>query len=171
MCIGQFSFLQFLGSFIFGHFWPFFDTFGIFGTLVEIWGILWVLVSYEVTRWIILVIARVHDGFGGGVGGFKRGFGGVWGGLGGSHGCLLYPYKAFFAHLEVLYGTRFCSKHHIMVQLANIYKVGITDPFLGLLEHYQRPPKGNFIAKQAILRPQLVPNLAFCPLKWSSAGP
>ena len=73
MCIGQFSFLQFLGSFIFGHFWPFFDTFGIFGTLVEIWGILWVLVSYEVTRWIILVVARVHDGFGG----FKRGF---WGG-------------------------------------------------------------------------------------------
>ena len=71
MCIVQFSFLQFLGSFIFGHFWPFFDTFGIFGTLVEIWGILWVLVSYEVTRWIILVLVRVYDGFGG----FKKGFG------------------------------------------------------------------------------------------------
>ena len=140
MCIGQFSFLQFLGSFIFGHFWPFFDTFGIFGTLVEIWGILWVLVSYEVTRWIILVVARVHDGFGG-VGGFKRGFGGVWGGLGGSHGCLLYPYKAFFAHLEVLYGTRFCSKHHILAQLANVCKVDITGPFLDLRAP-QGAPKG-----------------------------
>ena len=57
-----------------------------------------------------------------------------------------------------------------MVQLANIYKVGITDPFLGLSGHYQGPPKGDFIAKQAILRPQIVPNLAFCPLKWSSDG-
>ena len=142
MCIGQFSFLQFLGSFIFGHFWPFFDTFGIFGTLVEIWGILWVLVSYEVTRWSILVVARVHDGFGG-FGGFRRGFGGVWGGLGGSHGCLLYPYKAFFAHLEVLYGTRFCSKHHILAQLANVCKVDITGPFLDLRAPYGAP-KGPF---------------------------
>ena len=57
-----------------------------------------------------------------------------------------------------------------MVKLANVYKVGITDPFLDLSEHYQGPPKDDFIAKQAILRPQIVPNLAFCPLKWSSDG-
>ena len=57
-----------------------------------------------------------------------------------------------------------------MVQPANIYKFGITDPFLDLLGHYQEPPKDDFIAKQAILRPQIVPNLAFCPLKWSSDG-
>ena len=52
-----------------------------------------------------------------------------------------------------------------MVQPANIYKISITDPFLDLSEHYQGPQKVNFIAKQAILRPQIVPNLAFCPLK------
>ena len=72
---------------------------------------------------------------------------------------------ALFAPLEVLYRTKFGSKHHIMVQPANIYKISITDPFLDLSEHYQGPQKDNFIAKQAILRPQIVPNLAFCPLK------
>ena len=50
MCIGQFSFLQFFGFFIFGHFLPFLDTSGIFGASVEISGILGGLVSYEVTR-------------------------------------------------------------------------------------------------------------------------
>ena len=58
---------------IFGHFLPFLDTSGIFGASVEISGILGVLVSYEVTRWIKLIVVRVHDGFGG----FWRGFGGV----------------------------------------------------------------------------------------------
>ena len=48
---------------IFGHFLPFLDTSGIFGASVEISRILGGLVSYEVTRWIILVVARVHDGF------------------------------------------------------------------------------------------------------------
>ena len=47
MCIGQFSFLQFFGFFIFGHFLPFLDTSGIFGASVEISGILGVLVSYD----------------------------------------------------------------------------------------------------------------------------
>ena len=75
MCIGQFPFLQLFG-FSFGHFLPFLDTSGIFGASLEISGILGVLVSYEVTKWIILVVARVHDGFGG-VRGFRRGFGGV----------------------------------------------------------------------------------------------
>ena len=43
----------------------------IFGVFVRFWGfsgdlcILRVLVSYEVTRGIILVVGRVHDGFGG----------------------------------------------------------------------------------------------------------
>ena len=77
MCIGQFSFLQFFGFLIFGHFLPFLDTSGIFGASVEISGILGVLVSYEVTRWIILVVARVHDGF-------EGGWGGSWGVLEGS---------------------------------------------------------------------------------------
>ena len=45
---------------------------------------------------------------------------------------LLDPYSALFAPLEVLYGTRFGSKHHIMAQLANMYRVGITDPYLDL---------------------------------------
>ena len=68
---------SFLGFLIFGHFLPFLDTSGIFGPSVEISGILGVLVSYEVTRWIILVVARVHDGF-------EGGWGGSWGVLEGS---------------------------------------------------------------------------------------
>ena len=47
-------------------------------------------------------------------------------------GGLLDPYSALFAPLEVLYGTRFGSKHHIMAQMANMYRVGITDPYLYL---------------------------------------
>ena len=117
-----------MGFFIFGHFWPFLDNFGIFGASVEIWGVLGVLVSYEVTIWIRLVVARVHNGFEGGWGVQ----GGFWGGLGGSRGGLLYSYKALFAPLEVLYGTRLCSKHHIIVQPANVYRIDITGPFLNL---------------------------------------
>ena len=55
------------------------------------------------------------------------------GGIGGStlvKGALLDPYKDTFPPLEVSYGTRFGSKHHIMAQLVNIYRVGITDQFL-----------------------------------------
>ena len=62
----------------------------------------------------------------GGSGGFKGGLEGS----GGSRGGLLYPYRALFAPLEVEYGKRFGSKHYIMVQLENLYWVGITDPFL-----------------------------------------
>ena len=64
------------------------------------------------------------------------GFGVIWGCfwvfLGGSRGvtgCLVDPYRTLFAPLEVLYGTRFSSKHHILVQLAYVNRVGITDPF------------------------------------------
>ena len=55
-------------------------------------------------------------------GGVLRGFGLVLGGL-------LDPYRALFTPLEVLYGTRFGSQHHMMVQLAHVNRVGITDPF------------------------------------------
>ena len=68
-----------------------------------------------------------------GLGRFGGGFEGAWGCFGGSgwvKGGLLDPYRALFAPLEVLYGTRFGSKHHMMVQLARVIRVGITDPFL-----------------------------------------
>ena len=54
-------------------------------------------------------------------------------GLGGSRGVkrgLLDPQRALFSLLEVLYGTKFGSIHHIMATMANVYKVCITDPFL-----------------------------------------
>ena len=54
------------------------------------------------------------------------------GGLGESRGGLLNPYRTLFSPLKVLYSTKFGSKQHIMIQLANVYKVGITDPFLNL---------------------------------------
>ena len=69
--------------------------------------------------------------------------GGFWRGLGWSRGGLLHFCKALFAPLEVLYSTRFCSKHHIMVQLANVCKVDITGPFLDLRAP-QGAPKGPF---------------------------
>ena len=64
-----------------------------------------------------------------GVGGFKGVFGEVWGD---PEGVCYTPIKALFAPLEVLYGTRFCSKHHIIVQPANVYRIDITGPFLNL---------------------------------------
>ena len=64
-----------------------------------------------------------------GFGSVLRGFG-VLGVLRGSRGGLLDPYKALFAPLEVLYSTRFGSKHYIKVQLAKVYWVSTTDPFL-----------------------------------------
>ena len=59
--------------------------------------------------------------------GFRKlwgGFEGVWASFKGSwwvKGGLLDPYRALFAPLEVLYGTRFGSKHHMVVQLM-LYK-------------------------------------------------
>ena len=43
----------------------------------------------------------------------------VWGSLGGVKRDVLDLYRTLFAPLEVLYGTRFGSKQHIMVQLAD----------------------------------------------------
>ena len=85
-----------------------------------------VLVSYEVTRGITLVVGRVHDGFGGGWGCLRK----FWVGLGGSRGVLLYPFKALYAPLKVSHSTRFGSRQYKMVQLANVNKVSITEPFL-----------------------------------------
>ena len=45
---------------------------------------------------------------------------------------LLDPYRALFSPLKVLYDNKFGSKHHIMVQMANVYKIDITDPFWDL---------------------------------------
>ena len=87
-------------SAVFAHFWGFSGNLGVSRAIV----------SYKVTRWIILVVGRVTEGF--------------WGDLGGSQGSrggLLYPYTALFAPLDVLYGTRFGSKHHIMVQLDKFF--------------------------------------------------
>ena len=64
-------------------------------------------------------------------GGFE-GFRGCFGGSGWVRGGLLDPYRTLFVPLEVLYGTKFGSKHHIMDRMANVYKVCITDPFLDL---------------------------------------
>ena len=74
-----------------------------------------------------------------GFGGVSREFGGVLGGSRGVKGGLLDPYRTLFAPLEILYATRFGSKHHKMVQLSNIYRVVITDPLLDILG----PPAGS----------------------------
>ena len=84
-----------------------------------------------------------------GFGGFHGGFWGVHGGLEGSrgvYGSLLYLYKAHFARLEVLYGTRLDSKHPILFQMANLSWIGITDPFLNLWA-LLGPPTGHFRSK------------------------
>ena len=64
-------------------------------------------------------------------------------------GSLLDPYSALFAPLEVLYGTRFGCKHHVMAKLANMYRVGITDPYLDLWG----PPGGSQRAIHEQIKP------------------
>ena len=82
-----FSFWQFLCFCIFWVLGPFFGTFfGFSGHL----GILRELVSYEVTRGIILVVGMVYYGYWGGLG-VQGGSGGVQGGLGGSRGVCFTP--------------------------------------------------------------------------------
>ena len=85
------------------------------------------------------------------------GFRGVWGCFAGSRwvkGGLLDPYRALFAPLEVLYGTRIGSKHHIMVQLAHVNRVGIADPFPDLWNPPRGSQKAIIRANKALLRPQ-----------------
>ena len=54
------------------------------------------------------------------------------GGVGEVKTGLLDPYRALFSPLKVLYDTKFGPKHHMMVQMANVYKIDITDRFLDL---------------------------------------
>ena len=86
--------------------------------------------------------------------GVLGGFGGVLRGLGGLRGVCLTPKWHFFSPLEVLYGTRFGSKHHMMVPLAQVSKVGITDPFPDLWSPPRGSQKANISANTALLRPQ-----------------
>ena len=118
---GQFTILHFN---FFGGFW-------IFSTFLGFWlqwrfgDLLGVLVNYKIPRGIKLVVWRV----------FER----LWGVLGVSgrvqglqrwvNGVLLDPYIALFAPLEILQKTRLGCKHHIIVQLANVYRVVITGIF------------------------------------------
>ena len=57
-----------------------------------------------------------------------RGLEGVNSGLFG----LFDPSRALFASLEVLCSTKFGSKHLILVQLAYLYREGISDPLVDL---------------------------------------
>ena len=113
--------------------------------------------SYKVTRGIILVVGGVTEmfilEFGGSKGGQR------WSGP--LRGGLLDPYRALIAPLEVLYGTRFGYKDNIMIQLANIYNIGITDPFLELWGPPGDSQKAIYKQIQAVLRPQIVTNMAF----------
>ena len=91
------------------------------------------------------------------------GFRKVWGGFKGVLGCfgwsgwakggLLDPYRTLFAPLEVLYSTRFGSKHHIMAQLVNIYRVGITDQFLDLCSTSGGSQTAVITANRAVVEP------------------
>ena len=84
--------------------------------------------SYEIARRIKLVVGRVTERV-------SRGSGGVLRDLGGSmliKWVQFDPYRALFASLEVLYGTRCGFKNHIMVQMFNDFRGGTTDTFLDL---------------------------------------
>ena len=56
--MGQFSFVHFSG---FCSFWPFLGIFCILGVSGGVGGVLGVLLSYKVTRGIILVVGRVTE--------------------------------------------------------------------------------------------------------------
>ena len=79
-----------------------------------------------------------------GVWGVGAGFGGSSGGLRGVKRGLLYSQRALLSPLEVLYGTKFGSKHYIMDRMANVYKVCITLTHFGTFEPPLGAPKGPF---------------------------
>ena len=84
-----------------------------------------------------MLVGRVNDWV-------WRGFEGVGGCLGQSRGVkggLLDPYRKLVAPPEVLYCTRFGSKHHIMVQLAKLFREGINKLFLDLWGPFRGPQK------------------------------
>ena len=68
----------------------------------------------------------------------------VWGVQGGPRGVSYTPQRALLSPLEVLYGTKFGSKHYIMDQMANVYKVCITLTHFGTFEPPLEAPKGPF---------------------------
>ena len=80
MSRGQFLVVNFLGFCIFGRFWHFLAFFWHFLGFSGGLCIFRILMSYEVTRGVVLVVGRVTDKFWG----VQGGFGWVWGGLGGS---------------------------------------------------------------------------------------
>ena len=79
MSRGQFLVVHFLGFCIFGRFWHFLAFFWHFLGFSGGLCIFRILMSYEVTRGIVLVVGRVTDKFWG----VQGGFGWVWGGLDG----------------------------------------------------------------------------------------
>ena len=58
--MGQFSLVIFLGFCTFRRFWPFWGIFLHFWISVGVGGFLGVLVSYDITRGIKLVVGRVN---------------------------------------------------------------------------------------------------------------
>ena len=94
-----------------------------------------------------------------GFGVFKEVLGGVRGG--GSRGVLLYPFKALYAPLKVLHGTRFGSRQYKMAQLANVNWVSITEPFLAGWGPFWGSQRAILGANQALLGPQLSKNQHF----------
>ena len=112
------------------------------------------------------------------------------GGPGGVKRGLLYPQRALLSPLEVLYGTKFGSKHHIIDRMANVYKVCITLTHFWTFEPPWEPPKGRFMSKTSrfqapnsleygLLAPEMVirwPKLSkFCPkypilVFWTNLG-
>ena len=69
---------------------------------------------------------------------------------------------------EVFYGTRFGPKHQIMVQLAKIHCVGITDPFLELRSPSWGSEKVLSWANQVLLGPSKVSKFHFYSPKMDS---
>ena len=84
-------------------------------------------------------------------------FEGVLVGVGGSTRFCLTPIKTFLAPLEALYDTRFGSRHHIMVQLAYVNRVGITDPLSDLWSSH----KGYNISRNKIWNPRKFHNTIY----------
>ena len=83
-------------------------------------------------------------------------FGGVWGVWDGSRGVkrgLLDPFRVFFVPLEVLYGTKFGSKHHKIVQLANVYKEVLLTHFW--TETLFQEPQSGALGRGAFRGPSL----------------
>ena len=82
--------------------------------------------------------------------GSLRGFWVVWGSLGGSRGVCWTSIGHF---LPLLYGTKFGSKHHIIVQLANVYKEVLLTHFW--TETLFQEPQSGALGRGAFRGPSL----------------